>query len=407
MKVKSLLTQYFQGEQVYNYGGLVPGILFPNPSPSPTPSNTPTPSITPTTTPTITPTNTTTNTPSPTQTKTPTQTTTPTNTPSTTPVNPIVILNDGGLTTDYSIYSYDGLNYTPSLNSNIFTGDTFSMASNGSRIIAASFSGDIPYTNDGITWNNSNNSKLLFDRVFGVHWTGNRFISQGYLVGTNKTLLAYSNDGATWTGISGASISAFGSTQIQSSFAQRGTRILAFNASSATGDTITFSNDDGATWSGSTNANTIFSGTAACGLGIDSLAMFVAGSMNVGPSPYVLGYSFNGNDWSGGTYPVGVSFINQFATNGTIILAAEEGSLGLLTSTDGINWYDNTNISSCLLVVKSVIWTGSMFIAAGYDVGSTGGFVATSTDGITWSSNTNTDTTSPSALAWVRSMIKR
>jgi hypothetical protein len=60
MKVKSLLTQYFQGEQVYNYGGQVPGILFPGTSPSPTPSitptNTPTPSITPTYTTTPTPT---------------------------------------------------------------------------------------------------------------------------------------------------------------------------------------------------------------------------------------------------------------------------------------------------------------------------------------------------------------
>ena len=102
MKVKSLLTQYFQGEQVYNYGGQVPPILFPDapsPTPSITPSPTPTPSITPTLTttptptttttqtPTITPTNTNTptNTKTPTPTKTSTQTPTPTNTTTPTP----------------------------------------------------------------------------------------------------------------------------------------------------------------------------------------------------------------------------------------------------------------------------------------------------------------------------------
>jgi hypothetical protein len=79
---------------VYNYGGQIPSILFPDPSPSPipptptpTPTNTttptPTPSITPSITPTIT--NTPTNTKTPTPTRTSTATPTPTNTPSQTP----------------------------------------------------------------------------------------------------------------------------------------------------------------------------------------------------------------------------------------------------------------------------------------------------------------------------------
>jgi hypothetical protein len=82
MKVKSLLTQYFQGEQVYNYGAQVPPILFPDPtpppSPSPTPTNTSTPTPTPSITPSITPTNTATPTITPTNTNTPTNTRTPT-----------------------------------------------------------------------------------------------------------------------------------------------------------------------------------------------------------------------------------------------------------------------------------------------------------------------------------------
>jgi type VI secretion system secreted protein VgrG len=128
MKVKSLLTQYFQGEKVYNYGGQVPGILVlaPTPPPSPTPTATsitptPTPSITATltptptitATPTITPTNTqtptatntatptitptNTNTPTNTQTPTPTKTGTPTPTPTLTPTTSPAVVYETGL----------------------------------------------------------------------------------------------------------------------------------------------------------------------------------------------------------------------------------------------------------------------------------------------------------------------
>jgi hypothetical protein len=88
-KVKSLLTQYFLGEQVYNYGGEVPGILFADPSPTPTSTPSPTPTRTPTQTPTPSITATNTQTPTPTLTRTPTTTptttTTPTNTKTPTP----------------------------------------------------------------------------------------------------------------------------------------------------------------------------------------------------------------------------------------------------------------------------------------------------------------------------------
>jgi len=70
-KFKKLQIQYINGEPVFNFGGLVPPILFPDPTP-PGPSPTPSPTATITPTPTITPTITPTNTPSPTPTLTPT-----------------------------------------------------------------------------------------------------------------------------------------------------------------------------------------------------------------------------------------------------------------------------------------------------------------------------------------------
>jgi hypothetical protein len=85
-KYKSLQTTFLNGDELFNFGGFVPPVLFPDtqpasPTPTPTPTKTPTPtpsttpasvSPTPTTTPTITPTQTTTPTLTPTKTSTPT-----------------------------------------------------------------------------------------------------------------------------------------------------------------------------------------------------------------------------------------------------------------------------------------------------------------------------------------------
>ena len=78
-KYKSLETTQLNGDTIYNFGGLIPDILYPgpppSPSPTPTPSNTPSPTPTPSITPSLTPT----------QTATPTLTPTPSITPSLTP----------------------------------------------------------------------------------------------------------------------------------------------------------------------------------------------------------------------------------------------------------------------------------------------------------------------------------
>jgi hypothetical protein len=67
-RFRKLIETYFNGEKIYNFGGLVPEVFVPQPIP---PSPTPTPSITPTKTPTPTPSLTPTKTPTPTPTETP------------------------------------------------------------------------------------------------------------------------------------------------------------------------------------------------------------------------------------------------------------------------------------------------------------------------------------------------
>lgn len=81
-KYKSLQTTFLNGDELFNFGGFVPPVLFPetqpvSPTPTPTPSITPSPtpgsvSPTPTKTPTTTPTTTATPTITPTKTSTPT-----------------------------------------------------------------------------------------------------------------------------------------------------------------------------------------------------------------------------------------------------------------------------------------------------------------------------------------------
>jgi len=92
-KYKSLQTTFLNGDELFNFGGFVPPVLFPDtqpatPTPTPTPTKTPTP--TPSTTPaSVSPTPTTTPTTTPTQTTTPTITPTQTTTPTITPTNTI------------------------------------------------------------------------------------------------------------------------------------------------------------------------------------------------------------------------------------------------------------------------------------------------------------------------------
>jgi len=86
-KFKKLQEKYINGDLTYDFGGFIPPVLFPDPTPPPSPSQTPTNTPTPTQTPTNSPTPTQTPTNTPTNTQTPTPTPTNTQTPTNTPTN--------------------------------------------------------------------------------------------------------------------------------------------------------------------------------------------------------------------------------------------------------------------------------------------------------------------------------
>jgi hypothetical protein len=366
----------------------------PPPTPTQTPSQTATPSVTPTYTPT--------------QTKTPT----PTQTPSATPLPILVVFSDAYSYSGNSqiLYSNDGLTYYPSNNAGVvISADTYQVASNNSMFVAGQLSGDIVYSYDGKTWSGSTNARTLFEKVFATTWSGNRFVVQGQLKATYQTLLAYSTNGISWTPISGSSISAFGSNEIQSSFATAPGRLLSFNATNATGNTITISTNNGTTWTSSTNANSLFGNGAVCGLWTGSL--WVASAWNFGSVSSYIGYSYDGNDWYAATYPTipGVFIPTQFVTNGTIILLGREDGDGqqIFYSYDGINWSEGTNINDYMIVIRSIVWDGSKFIASGFGSLIPESMIVTSVDGITWTDNTNVISVAPDGINYPRGMAFR
>jgi len=405
MKVKSLLTQYFQGEQVYNYGGQVPGILFPDTppiSPTQTPSNSPTPSITPTLTrtPTQTPTITPTNTNTPTLTRTPTQTPTntktptptPTITPSSTPLPLVVIGSIGALDPNTQIlYSRNGLTYSASTNA----GSTLStidggIATNQSIFVAGTSSNSpiscIVYSNDGITWSASTTAAGLFDRVSAVVWVGNRFVVRGIQSGNDS--LAWSIDGNNWNTITGTT-SVLPNEAIGALV--NGNGLIAFSSSNIpTGHTIAISATSGTTWSPSANGNTIFGGNNACCGAYNGIKWVGGGSFYASTK---LGYSNDGVNWSAGTYNTSlVQAVNQIAWNGSIFVAAIENDLSIplqavVYSTDGITWSGASTPN--MYKAQSVCWDGTRWIIIGMNDSFTNTIALTSTDGITWVDNTN------------------
>lgn len=130
-RFRKIVETYFNGEKIYNFGGLVPEVFVPDPpapSPTPTPTITPTTTLTPTPTPSITPTLTSSPTPTPTNTPSITPSITPTITPSATPnlytqSIPLSVSNNFGVVSDLS-------------------GTTFGITYNGVEYLTNNYGGD-------------------------------------------------------------------------------------------------------------------------------------------------------------------------------------------------------------------------------------------------------------------------
>ena len=383
--------------------------------------------------------------------------------------------------------SYDGINWWVN---NAFTNNPTCLFWSGSLWISAlggannsriSYSNDIIVTPTTIT--------IPITTIYGIAYNGKIYVAGG--TGTN--VLAYSYDAITWTGVNPNNITIVNQVKWMNN---------QFYAMGASGTTTNYSqmmlSSDGINWiPNSSKSTTSVSGNLA-GPVSDNGAFTQATSIekpNVGkhtinlPKNQLISgnlisrnsginwsrinidfsnttlatqtnlAAFNGNQYmfylANGTsyltsdlvnyiplnYNSDPSGVNDIQWNGTnwLMCGASVNGRQILTSYDGLNWLQQTNLSSLIgtnpcygaawngsrwvvsasgqiiysngttwvssgynVTCGKIIWTGSMFIACGPGNATDKSCISTSVDGITWNKITvdSTTTTMPAGVAY-------
>jgi hypothetical protein len=223
----------------------------------------------------------------------------------------------------------------------------------------------IAYSPDGINWTGLGTT-IFTTAGRKALWNGKLWVASGS--GTNS--LAYSYDGTTWTGV--------GSTVFASStgLAYNGSIWVAVGA--AGGATIAYSTN-GINWKGVAGSTAIFTGTGGFGVTWNGTT-FVAS----GQGTNALATSTNGITWtavsSATTYASAGVYYS--ATNGPLLVAAVNSSVGLIYTTDRTGQTGWTAVSPSPFSTNgsSVTWNGSIWVATGAGTNK----VAYSTNGINW-----------------------
>jgi len=239
------------------------------------------------------------------------------------------------------------------------------------------------YSYDGINWLPSITSSALFTNTNAVAWNGTLWIAAG---GGTSTL-AYSSDGLNW--VSSASGTALFSS-LARSVAWNGTLWVACGSGTYE---LAYSND-GIQWTGSSLANTIFGGGSPMTIAWNGIMWLAGGNSSVN----TLAYSYDGILWT--PTPLSTSVFstacNSIAWNGTRWIAGGIGTSALATSTDGINW---TPVTSNFTSAYSIGWNGSLWTAGGLGPSR----LAYSSNGLTWvdsASGNSIISTFCSSLVW-------
>lgn len=284
-------------------------------------------------------------------------------------VSPLVVAVGEGSVNTIAV-STDGIQYQG-------LGKPFSSRGNavawsGTRWLAVGQGTDnIMYSDNGLTWTGITGQSIFSAQGFSVFWTGQRFLLGGG--GTNTS--ATSTDGLTV--VANASLSALIDIQVLG-FASNGEVIVAVGQ--GTVHQFAYSYDDGITWRGAGQIG----GTSITNAVSWTGTRFIAGFTD-GGSGTTSGFSFDGISWV--SYGYQLPFDNngqQSASNGTTTVIVGGFNQQICASQDlsvsgGGNWnpvgfiFDFTGIC--------VIWTGTAFIAGGYGTVNTLGY---SPDGFQW-----------------------
>jgi len=254
-------------------------------------------------------------------------------------------------------FSYD-LTLWQGMGATTFTTAAFNVVWNGSLWVGVGQGGNaLAYSTDGFTWTGL--TTTIFTSGFNVAWNGSIWVA----VGNGTNTIAYSFNGITWVGLS-------------TTFMTGGGLGIAWNGSnlwmavgSGTNRVITSPNGFAWTGRGAGPTTDIYGITFGNGL-------WVA----VGTTANTIAYSSNdGTSWTGLTTTIFTTRGNDVEYNGTIFVAAGQGTHTLAYSTNGTTW---VGLGTTIFTTagQKVSWNGAVWTATGQG----GNTIATSTDGINW-----------------------
>ena len=198
-------------------------------------------------------------------------------------------------------------------------------------------------------------------------------------VGFGTYCIAYSTNGALWTGIPAGN-----TTFTTQGFGVSWSPSLSIFVASGTGTNSILTSPDGINW---TPRSTTGVDTLGWGLGYSSsLNQYVLG----GTGQHSLATSSDGQNWVGRTGTT--LFTNALCASWNpflfIWVAGGTGTFRIATSPDGITWTGRGAASSITGgTVYSIVWNGSYYVAGGSAMtvnGTTGQTFASSLDGINW-----------------------
>ncbi len=237
----------------------------------------------------------------------------------------------------------------------------------------------IIYSDNGIAWYETIDSKLIFDEYgkAAAYDNSNSYWFAGGKGSANT--LAYSSDGINWIGLGKTVFE----NQINNFSKHNDIYILAFG--NGLTNSIAYSSD-GLNWnpgidSGGGNTKVTFSVQANAGVYYNKKNVWLAVGEGDNNS---IAYSYDGINWSG----LGKSRIEEardIDANDKMLVIVGKGNLNnsvysaIIYSYDGLEWIStHTNIfSEC----NSIIWTGTRWIATGIGPNTT---IAYSNNGIEW-----------------------
>ena len=264
----------------------------------------------------------------------------------------------GGSGTTKLSYSYDGLRWLASPTPSVISYRVLSIAFNGSIWVAGGDNdGDanmttLVYSSDGINWTASaSGSSLITGMVKAVVWTGSVWVAGGN--GTNT--LAYSYDGVNWL----AQPTQLG-TAVYSLY-WTGSVLLAGN----NGNGLAYSYDGIIFKSADATADFFDISSPSWPLCYaQSSTLIVAGCHD----SIAMSWSYDGFSWNTSTSGTALfSYVNGLAYNGSLWVAAGDGTNYLAYSLDGKAWTASASGNTLLATstpARTVIWNGSIWIAS-------------------------------------------